>query len=142
MIRHGTITAVETALRMSRCIIVLMILLRILRVVWIVAMLHIMHFVAVLMVVYIRGHIRMVVAIMTRSTVVVMRREMAIIIRRYPYRIIMTAVIVKNQRPAHKYRFDDIVCTINIGVTDNLHIRRSAIIFHYDSGYILIDIPC
>ena len=142
MIRHRTIAAVEAALRMRCCIVILMVVLRLLIVVRIVTMLYVMHLVAVLMVMNISGHIRMVVAIMPRSTMVVMRWEMAVIIGRYPYRIIMTAVIVKNQRSAYKYRLDDIVRSINIGMTDNLYIRRSAIILHYDGGYILIDIPC
>ena len=142
MIRNRTIAAIETTLGMSSCIVVFLIVLRLLMIVRIVAMIYIMHLMAVLMAVNIRSHIRMIVAIMTRSTVVVMRWEMAVIIGRYPYRIIMTAVIVKNQRSAYKYRLDDIVRSINIGMTDNLYIRRSAIILHYDGGYILIDIPC
>ena len=142
MIRNRTIAAIETTLGMSSCIVVFLIVLRLLMIVRIVAMIYIMHLMAVLMAVNIRSHIRMIVAIMTRSTVVVMRWEMAVIIGRYPYRIIMTAVIVKNQRPAYKYRLDDVVRSINIGMTDNLYIRRSAIILHYDGGYILIDIPC
>ena len=142
MIRNRTIAAIETTLGMSSCIVVFLIVLRLLMIVRIVAMIYIMHLMAVLMAVNIRSHIRMIVAIMTRSTVVVMRWKMAVIIGRYPYRIIMTAVIVKNQRSAYKYRLDDIVRSINIGMTDNLYIRRSAIILHYDGGYILIDIPC
>ena len=142
MIRNRTIAAIETTLGMSSCIVVFLIVLRLLMIVRIVAMIYIMHLMAVLMAVNIRSHIRMIVAIMTRSTVVVMRWEMAVIIGRYPYRIIMTAVIVKNQRSAYKYRLDDIVRSINIGMTDNLYIRRSAIILHYNGGYILIDIPC
>ena len=142
MIRNRTIAAIETTLGMSSCIVVFLIVLRLLMIVRIVAMIYIMHLMAVLMAVNIRSHIRMIVAIMTRSTVVVMRWKMAVIIGRYPYRIIMTAVIVKNQRSAYKYRLDDIVRSINIGMTDNLYIRRSAIILHNDGGYILIDIPC
>ena len=142
MIRNRTIAAIETTLRMSSCIVVFLIVLRLLMIVRIVAMIYIMHLMAVLMAVNIRSHIRMIVAIMTRSTVVVMRWEMAVIIGRYPYRIIMTAVIVKNQRSAYKYRLDDIVRSINIGMTDNLYIRRSAIILHYNGGYILLDILC
>ena len=142
MIRNRTIAAIETTLGMSSCIVVFLIVLRLLMIVRIVAMIYIMHLMAVLMAVNIRSHIRMIVAIMTRSTVVVMRWKMAVIIGRYPYRIIMTAVIVKNQRSAYKYRLDDIVRSINIGMTDNLYIRRSAIILHYNGGYILIDIPC
>ena len=142
MIRNRTIAAIETTLGMSSCIVVFLIVLRLLMIVRIVAMIYIMHLMAVLMAVNIRSHIRMIVAIMTRSTVVVMRWKMAVIIGRYPYRIIMTAVIVKNQRSAYKYRLDDIVRSINIGMTDNLYIRRSAIILHYNGGYILIDILC
>ena len=122
MIRYRTVAAIETALRMSRGIIITMVALRILIIIRIVAVLYIMHLMAVLMVMNIGSHIRMVVAIMTRSTMVIMGREMAIIIGRYPYRIIMAAIIVKNQRPAYKYRFDDIVRTINIRMTNNLHI--------------------
>ena len=123
MIRYGTIAAIETALGMSRGIIITMVALRILRVIRIVAMLYVMHLVAVLMVMNISGHIRMVVAIMTRSTVVVMRREMAIIVRRYPHPVIGATIIIKNQRPAHEYRFDNIIRAINIRMSDDLHIR-------------------
>ena len=142
MIRNRTIAAIETTLGMSSCIVVSLIVLRLLRIVGIVAIIYIMHLMAVLMAVNIRSHIRMIVAIMTRSTVVVMRWEMAVIIGRYPYRIIMTAVIIKNQRSAYKYRLDDIVRSINIGMTDDLYIRRSAIILRYNGGYSLMDIPC
>jgi len=77
---------------------------------------------------------------MTRLAVVVVRREMTVVVRRTPAAVTIAAVAVEHRRTANEYRLNDVLRTINIGVTNHLYVRAGAVSLHYDGGYVLIDV--
>lgn len=89
----------------------------------------------------------MIVAVMTRSAVVIVRREVAKVIRRLPagIAVIVAMIAVEQRRTANKYRLNDVVSAIDIRITDHLYVRRSVearAAFDYESGHILEDVLC
>lgn len=105
-------------------------------------MIDIMHRMAVVVVLHVRGYVRLVMSEVIGSMIAVVVREVIPVVRRTPIDVVCTTETVEQRRALVVDRLDDIVNAIYVRCTYNLHIRR-AIAHFYDYGsYILIDVCC
>ena len=109
-------------------------------VVVIVVMVNVINAMAIVVVLHICSHVCLIMPQMIRRMVSIVMREMIPVVRRTPVRICRTAKAVEQRRTIVEHRFDNIIRTVNIWRTYNLHIRRSIAHLHNQSCHILIDI--
>ena len=103
-------------------------------------MVNVINAMAIVVVLHICSHVCLIMPQMIRRMVSIVMREMIPVVRRTPVRICRTAKAVEQRRTFVEHRFDNIIRTVNIWRTYNLHIRRSIAHLHNQSCHILIDI--
>lgn len=103
-------------------VVVVAIRLHVLVVVRVVIVGRIVAMVAVVMIVHIRLDIGLIMAQVHRLRILVIRREITVIVCRYPRRIARTIQVVPDRRTLYPYRTNDIARTVDIRITDNLYV--------------------
>lgn len=122
---------------MSDCIIIATMRLGHLRIAAIMRLLRIVATVAVVMVRHVGAHIRLIVVQVHRFGFRVIRREIAIVIRRRPDGVVSTTEHIPHRRTLNEYRTNNVVIAVQIAITDHLYIQRVCLAFSYQSSYIL-----
>ena len=87
-------------------------------------------------------HIRLIMAQINRSRSVVVMGVVVPVIGRTPRVVTRSSPVRKDRRCAHKDGANIVVDAIDIGRTDDLHIRRSVTHLCGQRGYILEDVRC
>ncbi len=106
----------------------------------VVMVVDIMHGVAVVVVLHIRVHVRLIMTEVIRSMMAVVMREVIPVVRRTPMAVVRTSPAVEHRRTFVEHRFDDIVHTVDIRRTDNLNVRRRVPHLHNERCHILVDV--
>lgn len=73
---------------------------------------------------------------------VVVYRIVSVVVRRYPMYISGAPEVSINYRSPYIYRLNNVVVTIDVVVTHNLHYHVISTLFNVNGGYILINVFC
>ena len=123
-------------------VVVVAIRLHVLVVVRVVIVGRIVAMVAVVMIVHVRLHIRLIMAQVHRLRILVIRREITVVVCRYPRRIARTIQVVPDRRTLYPYRTNDIARTVDIRITDDLYVQLRCTRLSHERSYVLEDAGC
>ena len=93
----------------------------------------------VMMVRHVGRHIGLIVIQINRFRLGVIRREMAVVIRRRPCGIYRSSVDIPHRWTFDKHRTNDIVVAVQVSVTDDLYVQHVRTAFCHQCGYVLKD---